>query len=224
MAKRKRSTGVSRARGAKKARRAGKKRMNTALKSKYHSFSRYVATDKTDTISVSTSSSNGFSKDFSLDNVAGVAEFTSLFDQYRITKVECFFHLQSNPNSDLFINSNTLANQSNFYPKLWVVYDDDDANSVTLSQIKERANVKCWIMEPNKMKKFVIKPKVLIQTYGTALTTGYEPKASCWCDMANFGVKHYGLKAVLDCETVVPSTAFYVRVDYRYHFECKTPL
>lgn len=157
---------------------------------------------------------------FSLDQVQGFGELTVLFDQFRISKVEIFFHLQTNPDSDLQLNG-TLTNGANYYPKMWYVGDVDDLTSISKAQIREYSGARNTILKADKAFKITVKPSVLVQTYQTALQAGYSSKRNVWVDSNSVSVPHYGLKCLIDLEGQTPSQPFYIKVDYRYYLEMR---
>jgi len=225
MAKRKRSIGMSGANKRTKTK-ASKRRtggFNVAASSSLtrspptYRFNRYSLTQSS--IACSTGETS-FVTGFSLDQVQGYGELTSLYDQYRISKVEIFFHLQTNPNSDLQLNG-TLTNGANYFPKMWYVADTDDLNSVSKAQIREFGGVRNTILRADKNFKVTVKPAVLFQTYQTTISTGYSPKRNVWIDSNSLGVPHYGLKCLIDLEGQTPSQPFYIKVDYRYYIEMR---
>jgi hypothetical protein len=158
---------------------------------------------------------------FQLADIINVAEFTTLFDRYRITGVQLTFMLVTNPDAGNPLNVNVGGNNSNFYPKLWWVRDYDDGNAITLSQMRERETCKHKILRPNSEIKIFLKPAALLQTYRTALTTGYAPKWKQWIDLGQTDVPHYGFKFVVDMDGNVPNGTFYIRMEKKYYFQCK---
>lgn len=229
MARGKRGAPMSRKRAASKkrssrpAKKARSAQSMNSLSGMVHKFSRYVSNDfVTNLVVASGSTGAGFGRTFSLSDVGSFAEFTSLYDQYRITGVVCYVQLLNNPDAERYLNQSANSNAANFYPRLWWSIDRDSAATPTLSEIKERMGSKSTILEPNKMVKIFLKPNLLIQTYGTAITTGYEPKFS-WVDLANSNVIHYGMKFFVDFQGLTSTVNYAVRFDYKYMFECKQP-
>lgn len=197
--------------------------INKSLSSqKMYTFSRYVTADNQDVLDIQAGQfSAGLAKAFALNNVVNVSDFQNLFDQYKIIKVVCYFKLQTNPDAVAPLNSTTGVTAANFYPKLWYIQNDDDLTALNLDQIKQRQGVKCQVLEPNKMISFVIKPRILIQTYSSSISTGYAPKYGMLIDMANPGVPHYGMKCVFEADYTPVTNAFRMRVDYKYVFACR---
>lgn len=206
-----------------RSRRSFKKAVNQ------HIYTRY-ATTPTD-FDVTTGSATRAEK-FTFDSIKGYTEFTALYDRYKITCVQMELTLITNPNSANPLNINAAGattyynNPTNWYPKLWYVRDYDDESTATIDALKERANVKCIILRPNKVYKIKIRPAVLLQTYRTVSTTGYAPKWKNWIDMVDVDVPHYGIKYDVDCQGLDPNDSypFKIRVEYKYFFTCKDVL
>lgn len=150
------------------------------------------------------------------------ADFTSLFDMYRITKVTYKFQLINDPNATLTLNATSTSwNGTNWYPKMWYVMDYDGGTTETLNSIRERQGVKCRILKPDKEIKVSFTPKCRVLTYKTADTEGYAPK-SIKIDMNDTDVPHYGLAVVFDTNGYDPSNdfPFKIAVERKITFQC----
>jgi len=167
---------------------------------------------------------------FTFNSIKAYSEFSALYDRYRITSVQMQVTLINNPDSTWALNdpltAGAKAQVSNWFPKFWYVKDYDDANSITLSEIRERSKVKCMVLRPNKLYKINIRPAILNQTYATIATTGYSPHWKQWIDMKDVDVPHYGLKWVLDMQGLDPNNdvPYKLRIEYKYFFTCKDVL
>lgn len=200
-----------------------------------HSYARWATTP--DDISFTASEYDG-AYVATFDAIKAYSEFTALYDRYKITKVQLQISLVTNPNSanptNIQAGNNPTGawtattyfnNPTNWYPKFWYIRDYDDSSAISLSVMRERAKVKCFIMQPNKMYKINMKPAILNQTYRTEATTGYSPHWNQWIDMQQTNVPHYGLKYVIDTQGQTPHDyPFKVRMEYRYFFTCKDVL
>lgn len=187
-----------------------------------HKFSRYAATSAYPNMSVAGLESST-SHVFALQDIVNADEFGNLFDQYRINKVIVTYQLLNNPNAANALN--TLGNNpsgTNWYPTCWSIVDYDDSASSNIEEMKQRIGVKRQVMKPDKIIKFVVRPKVQVQVYKTALTTGYAPK-SMFIDMSTRDVSHYGLKTVIDTNGLDPNDTypFIIRQTRQYFFTCK---
>lgn len=188
-----------------------------------HRFTRYANTSPS-VVSIGDGTITQFNNNhvFTLGAVVNATEFQQLFDQYRIDKVVVTYQLVNNPDANNSLNSLTLVNQSNWYPTVWSVADYDDNAATNISEMKERIGVKNRILKPNQKMKFVVKPKVLVQTYRTAVSSGYAPK-SLFVDMTNQDVPHYGLKTVIDFAGIPPASSQQYKIlqEFKYYFTCK---
>jgi len=169
-----------------------------------------------------TNTSEPLTYSWSLTDVLSYAEFTAMFDQYKIVAVDFKIQMITAPEAGNITNSTAATNSVNWYPKFWYIRDYDGGGSDTLSQIKERVGVKFFVMRPNKEYNIRVKPKVLLQTYKTLTSTGYSPK-SCWIDCVDNNVPHYGLNCVIDCLGLDPTdaTGFRFRIEPKFHLAFK---
>lgn len=116
------------------------------------------------------------------------AELTTLFDMYRIDAVEIDVMAAGDPN--------TISSASTL-PRFYIYNDYDDAGSVgSLAQIQQQQGTK--VFQPGAIErsyKHWVNPKLLTQTYRTAITTGYAPaQKAMWVDCNQDNVPHYGTK------------------------------
>jgi len=186
-----------------------------------HQFTRYAL--GTSVVPLGDGSATFFSNNhvFALANVVNAVEFGSLFDQFKINKVIVTYQLLTNPDANNNLNT-TVSNSTNWYPTVWSIIDYDDSASLNISEMKERIGVKNRILKPNQKLTFVVRPKVLVQTYRTAVTTGYAPK-SLFVDMSTQDIPHYGLKTTIDFAGIPPSLTNQYKVlqEFKYFFTCK---
>jgi hypothetical protein len=214
----KRARSASRRQTRRKRARRGIRGTANTITLDYHRFTRYGDAVTTTTTNVS----EPLTYSWMLTDVLSYAEFTAMFDQYKILAVDFKIQMITNPDSTAEVNVNNVTNSVNWYPKFWYIRDYDGGGSDTLAQIKERVGVKFFVMRPNKIYNIRIKPKVLLQTYKTLTSTGYSPKA-CWIDCVDNNVPHYGMNAVIDCLGLNPSdaTGFRFRVEPKFHLAFK---
>jgi len=162
---------------------------------------------------------------FKLNDLILPTEFTSLYDRYKITRVQFRIQLIQNPSATWQVGaptSNTPANTVNTYPKIWYCPDYDDSSSESIDQLRQRARVKCKILAPNKFVIINVKPAILVQDYVSAISTGYSPAWNKWVDAGNGNVPYYGIKLAFDTNGV---TQIYqdwnIRMERKYWFTMK---
>lgn len=151
-------------------------------------------------------------------------DFTALFDQYRINKVTITVQMINNPDAAAYLNpsgSSWYNNTTNWYPKLWYIFDADGGADETIASIKERQGVKCRILQPNKTIKISWRPQCRVLTYSTSTSTGYSPK-NIKVDMTDTNVEHFGLKYVFDTNQLDPvdTAPFKFAIETKLHFTC----
>lgn len=217
-----RSVGMSRKRAsASKSSRAKRvRRMMPVLPSvqNVYKFSRYAAVSNKLTLSiVGGTSSISAGRSFSLQDLEGYNDFTALFDQYRITGIMCEIRLVNNPDGATWGGTAT-ANYATFYPRLWICSDDDDNVAPGLNYLREKQNVKQYVVTPDKIIKFFFKPKVLMESSGVGVLAGQTPKSGVWLDSAQATIPHYGIKACLDIEGQLVGGNQYTAVTMEFKF------
>lgn len=195
-----------------------------------HRFSRMATSTTTLVIAGGTSATTG-TWTYALDQTAGYSEFTNLFDQYRLERVVVMLKLHVNPNA--FVATDQTASSSSAtpvpgiasvsYPSIYLVNDHDDSNSETLATMKQRAKLKRFILMPNKIVKWSVRPSLLVQNYVSAVSTSYSPKFHTWVDCGYASTPHYGTKWCLDYDgaTVPANGNITVNVEFKYYFSCK---
>ena len=144
------------------------------------------------------------------------ADFTNLFDEYKITGIKM----------NLFtgFDTTTLSAAPNL-PVLHIVKDYDDVTAlVSVAAAMQYQNCRSISMgaspPPGGVSVF-LRPKVQIQTYRTALTTGYSPKAGQWIDNEQVDVPHYGLKMWVDTMVGSNSALGSVVFVFTYYIKCR---
>lgn len=187
-----------------------------------HRFTRMVANSQLITVAAG-STGVAFTKTFTFDELAGYTEFTSLFDQYKIVKVECMYKLHTNPTITLATDNAVLTAAQNLtYPTIYLINDYDDSSAETLAQLKQRERLRRFVLSPNRIIKWTVRPTILAQLYRTVATTGYAPKRYQWIDVANTDVPHYGVKGFVDYDAATNQQQITVNVEYKFHFQLKS--
>lgn len=117
----------------------------------------------------------------SLSDLPNYTEFTSLFDQYKITgiKVKCY------PRTDEVV---TAGSSSSF---LYYAIDYDDANAPGATDLQQYQN--CKTVRGDRPFYFYFVPRVANAVYSGSAFTSYGNTRQ-WIDAASSGVPHYGWK------------------------------
>jgi len=127
-----------------------------------------------------------------LNNLPNYAEFTNLFDAYRITKVVARFIYDQNSAQATPAVGGT---QNVFMPSLVTVNDYDDATPLAaITDYVQYETFKVERMDRPIVRTF--KPKVAVPAYAGGAFSGYlrGSDASPWIDAASPNVELYGLK------------------------------
>lgn len=158
---------------------------------------------------------------YKFSDLIQAADFSSLFDQYRISKIVLRVTMINNPDANNYVNQPSTVNSTNWYPKLWYIPDFDGGPTETLASIRERQGVKCRTLQPNKILSIVFRPKCRVLTYSTSTSTGYSPK-NIKVDMTDTNVEHFGMQFVFDSMQADPADTqpFLFNIDRKYYFTC----
>lgn len=162
---------------------------------------------------------------FSFNDIGNLAEFTALFDQYKLNAVLFQIKMINVPETVDAPNSN-VANYGNFFPTIWYAPDHDDNLVLTVAQLKEYERVKHKVLRPNKEINILLKPSTLQQVYNSTAVTGYANNfKKPWLDCATPAVPHYGLKFAIDFEGLTVQSAgaaaFQFKIQAKYYFGVK---
>lgn len=121
---------------------------------------------------------------FTLGDLPDVTDFTALYDQYKISKIEVKWLPRGN-SSDV----GSSGNISRFFS---VIDRDDDAVPSSIDQLTQYESLKVTPTTATHARSF--KPSMRLETatgLGTTANTIVGPK---WIDVTNTNVKHYGVK------------------------------
>lgn len=187
-----------------------------------HNFVRRDANSYTTTVLTGTNGV-GAGQNFTFDSIVNATEFGGLYDQYKIWKIVVEFKLHTNPNSDYVTDGGATATLAPVtFPTLYVVNDHDDSSTPDLNTIRQYARTKRFVLAPNKIIRWSIRPTVLQLGYRTGVTSTYLPKYNQWVDMTNLDVPHYGMKFYIDNDNLVlGGQGLVVRREVKYYFSCK---
>lgn len=183
-----------------------------------YNFTRYASTTiGTGTVFTLSNllSENGFTFTFLLSNLRNSSDFTNLFDQYRINKVDLYFKLIQNPEAPTTTNI-----PATYYPTLWYIRDYDDSANMTVANMQEKQGVKRIVMKPDMINKISVTPKFQRMLYQTLTSTGYGP-AQGWLDCVDASIPHYALKTTM--QVPADGATWQVEVQAKYHVSFKGP-
>lgn len=182
-----------------------------------HSYVRWEPQDDPTIIDCNfgTSGVSPFAKNFRLNSVVNHTEFTSLYDQYKITGVKVYFDYT--PDVATALAGGTPAS---YMPKLWIKRDYDDSSTPTITQMAESNQSRCLRFTDNRTTQSIfLRPAVLNNLFRTTLTNGYAPVWGQWLDVATDDIPHYGLKCIAQGIPSLNLGAISVRVKYYLKFK-----
>ena len=134
-------------------------------------------------------------KMFRLQDVPSYADFTNLFDQYKICGIKLRFVFNKN-SSDAGVNAAPL---NQFLPNIYTVIDYDDGTALSggnANTYLEYSN--CHVNRLDRPFKRYFRPHIAEGAYGGVAFTRYANKKSCWLDTDSTDVEHYGAKYFID--------------------------
>lgn len=129
-----------------------------------------------------------------LSDVPNYTDFTTLFDSYKIT------HAQFKITPHFNVGQVPLGPQNTQVARLVTVIDqDDDSTPTGLTQLMQYSSLEESMLDRERVRNF--KPRIQVQTYRSATTTGYTtPEGPVWIDAAQTDVPHYCGKGLI-CDT-----------------------
>lgn len=152
------------------------------------------------------------------------SEFTTLFDQYKIDKVDVML-------IPTYTNTGITANVTQQLPVMVYALDDDDSAAASKLVLQEYGNARYTTLsnavmgDPRPLVTFQPKPAQAIYQTGATFAYGEISKGPKWIDVSYPSVPHYSFKAALDGAntTGTPNTVIcYIDVVVKYHYSFKT--
>lgn len=162
-----------------------------------------------------------------LSNLPAISELSSLFDNYKLSKVV----LKLIPYATSVDSADSSAGISGgLNAIIHSVFDVDGSptgfagSEAGIASLQQYPNYKKRRLVGNRPLKYVFVPRPQIAARGTAgSTTFVTPSGSSpWLDMSDLSVPHYGFYAVI--ESVAPSSTqqfINFRMEAVYYFKCK---
>jgi hypothetical protein len=173
------------------------------------------------TLATGTSQITG-AANFQLSNMTNYSELTTLFDQYRIKKIICYFRLVADPAGATIPNSTTANQQASCLDIIATVDHDDDNALTTWAAHAEYSKSKTGVLKHDRWFKYAFYPTAANQIYN-GVTSGYAPmKPGTWIDLAYASVPHYGLKYLIRTPgafVLGVGQNIYIEVNYTYVVE-----
>lgn len=180
---------------------------------RYHDFKRTVAL--TSLAWTSSPITTGYA--FSLNQLPNVAEFTALFDEYRIKRVKMVF-IPTWDSAELY---NVTGASGVLLPNMYTAIDLNDTTGISTADLMEYDT-----FQMDQLNKPVVRwvrpsPKVDVLTNSGATSTSMDAGRQ-WlqCDANGINVPHYGLKVNVD-NIGTAATNFFCRVFLTIYFECR---
>lgn len=125
---------------------------------------------------------------FRLDELTQYGELTQLFDRYKITSCMVKCHYLNFP-----------ADSRIVLPYIDYIQDYDDANVLTISQMREKMGVRTKAFTTSKpVITMGVKPRVASEVFNNGITTAYSvPRGGTWINSQYPSVEHYAIKGIL---------------------------
>lgn len=144
---------------------------------------------------------------FFISEMIAYNEFTNLFDQYVIEKVDVKLKLLYDPSAQ-------TANHA-IYPILYYRKDyDDDTLPISVDEFRQCQDTGSVCLNPNKFTTITLKPRAQAAMYNPTVNA-YSPKTYSWIDCNYANAPHYGLKFAVERlatgMTLTVDTVYYVR-------------
>jgi hypothetical protein len=149
-----------------------------------------------------------YARSFTLNDVAQVGSFQSLFDQYRIKEIEVWLVPGLNASTSIQGTSSTLTTVTDY---------DDDNTPTSLTALQQYTNATVTQSTNGHYRRW--KPHVAEALYSGAFTS-YGNITAPWIDIASSGVKHYGFKAGVNTSASGSATVSFQLI-FRIHFQCR---
>lgn len=155
---------------------------------------------------------------FALTNVLQFNEFTQLFNEYRIDKIELAFTMRNAPTFGQGNGGTPAA-----LPQVYICSDSNDS-TVPPSDISVMARGDVQLHSLQKPFVFTIYPKTAVMQYAGIASTGYAaPTRPMWLDVTSpsDSIAHYGVKMWWRNFTDVNSVGLSVHIQPTFYITCK---
>lgn len=152
---------------------------------------------------------------FALSDVPASGEFTALFDQYRINKVQYRFVLRRDPD-----HATTTNNRGYLFRCMFVVDQDDATAPSNFAELQQYPRAReIWLNDNKPVSRWYSLTPTVVQAIYNGVANAYVPKSKQWVDVTYPSVPMYGLKMVYD-QLYAGTDVF---VEARYNMSFKNP-
>lgn len=159
---------------------------------------------------------------FAFAALPSVSDFTSLYDQFKITGIKHTIMLRSTNLSGL------ETNNSSYHPGMpymyWVVDRDDNSAPLTLDELREYSAAKMFQFDTGRRTWSVyFKPNTLAAVDYLGSPNSRSIMFNKWIDMSNTGTQYYGLKIGIKMPVngIISLPKAYFDVETTYYFTCR---
>lgn len=155
--------------------------------------------------------------------IGGFTELTSLFDQWRIAKIECKLIYSASNHNSVNLATNDIA-----LPVIHIVTDYDD-RTVDSATFNAQEYPQCRTVRLGAIHKHNFVPRVKGYVDGSGVTRAATSGTSSWFDCAVADIDHYGMKVQYDNFGDIAPTQdpnVYVgtcKFQFRIYFQFKNP-
>jgi hypothetical protein len=147
---------------------------------------------------------------FTLAGIQGNSEWTTLFDQYKISLVRVLIR-------PLFNLAQIVALSTDVFPPLCSVIDYDDATAISNVLLSQYQSYKQTRFDKDHVRS--IKPRVAMAAYGSGVFASFANQGNQWIDCASAAVVHYGLKYCIQAGDVGQTALQAWSVETEYFLE-----
>lgn len=149
---------------------------------------------------------------FSLDQVPGYAEYTAMFDFYKIKAVK----IQFVPASDITLGTSVPSYETRNFDRIFTAIDYNDAGVVTsVDTIRQYKNCK-WSSR-NIIHTRYFKPRIVVDQGSTDI----EYRAQPWVSSTNYDQDYYSIKWAIENNASVGTKLY--RIEAKFYLAFKSP-
>ena len=173
----------------------------------------------------------GLFRNFSLSQVLDVANYTRLFEYYKLNKVVVEFRYKGASTPAYASVPATTGGAQPAYnqeiineinPVLYFKVDHNDSTADSLATLKKSMRTREKQLSSNNPNfTITLKPAVQTEAYKSAVTTTYIPKWGQWLSTQDDTVPHYGLKVYAVAGVGNSPNMGKIEVTSKIYFTCK---